>query len=117
MKLLADENLDGDVVRWLRVEGNDVFWVAESMAGATDPEVPAVATGQQRILITYDLDFGEHVFRHHLNAFGIILLRLSPSTQAERLEIVRRHWSLIAARAAGYFVVVTDKKLRARPLL
>ena len=43
MRFLADENIPGPVVAALRERGDDVFWVKESMPGASDPVVLNVA--------------------------------------------------------------------------
>ena len=58
MKLLADENVSGPFVRWLRDEGHDVAWIAELSPGDEDSDVLKIATTEQRVLVTNDLDFG-----------------------------------------------------------
>ncbi|HEY3913179.1 MAG TPA: DUF5615 family PIN-like protein, partial [Verrucomicrobiae bacterium] len=68
------------------------------------------------MLITFDKDFGELVFRQGADAaHGIVLFRISqPSSEAvsERLASVldsRNDWP-------GYFSVVDDSTVRMRPL-
>lgn len=63
MKLLVDENVDRCIVDWLSAQGYDLIWKAISAPGADDMEVAEWATRESRLLITFDRDFGELVFR------------------------------------------------------
>jgi predicted nuclease of predicted toxin-antitoxin system len=62
MRFLADEGVDGGIVKTLRDEGHDVRWTAEELEGQKDAVVLAAAVKDARILITEDKDFGELVF-------------------------------------------------------
>lgn len=64
--------MDRLIVQWLRDPGHDVRWAAEETPGASDPHVLQIAASDNRVLLTNDLDFGEHVFRNGLNAGGVI---------------------------------------------
>jgi hypothetical protein len=59
MRLLADENVPGPLVRALVESGCDVAWVRTVSPGVSDPEVLALAMQEKRILLTFDKDFGE----------------------------------------------------------
>lgn len=59
MRALADENFPRPAVEALRRPGWDVFSVAEACPGVPDEEVAALCADQQRILLTFDKDFGE----------------------------------------------------------
>ena len=116
MRILANENFPGPVVRALRELGHDVLWVKELMRGAGDAEVLSRAQAERRILATFDRDFGELAFRFGLPAeCGIILIRLrgtSPETDNSRAIAAltsRTDW-------AGHFAVVQDDRIRLRPL-
>ncbi len=117
MKVIANENIAGAVVRELRRRGHDVLSVRESMRGADDRSVLLRAETERRLIITHDKDFGELAFRHrHRAPCGIILFRLSgvpPSSDHHRmLQIIdsRSDWT-------GQFSVVTDDRIRMRPLV
>lgn len=73
-------------VNALRLAGHDVFWVRTELAGATDERVLAHAVAEDRILLTFDKDFGDLAFRAGLPATcGIILSRIridAPDTLA-----------------------------------
>lgn len=117
MKFLADENIDRAMVQWLRSMGHDVVWAAEESPETQDSELLRMADSDGRIFITNDLDFGEIVYREGLVAHGILLLRLRQAGQEDRLQLIQAHWPQIEARLAGNFVVMSDRKLRVRPLV
>ncbi len=78
MRVLANENVAGTVIRELRCRGHDVLSVKESMRGADDEAVLTCARDERRLLVTHDKDFGELAFRWGLPAdSGIILFRLA----------------------------------------
>lgn len=62
MKFVADEGVDAPIVKRLRENGHDAFYIAESDRGISDEEVLEIANAESRILITRDKDFGELVF-------------------------------------------------------
>lgn len=63
MNLLADESIDRQIVDRLRLDGHDVFYIAEVEPSINDDQVFDRANAQQALLITADKDFGEIVFR------------------------------------------------------
>jgi len=116
MRFLADENVPGPVVRALRSLGHDVAYARESMRGAVDRDVLDAARRERRVLVTCDKDFGQLAFRHGLpSECGVVLFRLGGSNPTEdneravRVLVERTDW-------AGHFAVVTDARIRIRPL-
>jgi predicted nuclease of predicted toxin-antitoxin system len=75
MIFVADENVQRSVVEKLRQRGHDVRHIRELMPGATDDTVLRTTAGENAILLTYDRDFGELVFRQGRAATGVILVR------------------------------------------
>jgi len=59
MRILANENVSGPVVRSLRGFGHDVLWVRENMRGMPDQSILTRAQAEGRTLVTLDKDFGE----------------------------------------------------------
>jgi predicted nuclease of predicted toxin-antitoxin system len=116
MKLCANENVPGDCVEALRGSGHDVLWIREDARGSTDKFVLALAQSEQRLLITFDKDFGELVYHQGSKAsHGIVLFRLrmsSPAVLAQRLKQIleaRDDWE-------GHFSVVDEYSIRMRRL-
>ena len=52
MRVLVDEHVAAPVVVALRARDHDVFSVKESMPGADDPAILALAQAQQRVIVT-----------------------------------------------------------------
>ena len=116
MHIVANENVSGAVIRELRRRGHDILSVKESMRSETDENVLARAQSEKRVVLTHDKDFGELAFRWGLaSSCGVILLRLAGENPEQDN---RRAVEAIESRAdwAGHFSVVTDDRLRMRPL-
>lgn len=116
MRLLANENFGPTVVRHLREAGHDVLSVLELMSGSADDVVLARAVAEDRILVTFDKDFGELAFRSRLPAScGVVLFRFTPRG---RDEDARRVCDTLRSRDdwSGAFWTVTDGRIRRTPL-
>ena len=116
MRLLADENFPGEAVEKMRADGHDVLWIRADAPGSSDPQVLAMAVAENRVLITFDKDFGELAFRARLPAeSGVILFRISPSSPE---HVSRVTATTLASRQdwAGNFAVVEDDRIRMTPL-
>jgi predicted nuclease of predicted toxin-antitoxin system len=60
MRFLADMGVDIRVVQWLRTQGHDAIHLREQgLQRMPDGDIFAKARTEQRILLTFDLDFGE----------------------------------------------------------
>jgi len=112
---LADENLPRDAVDALRAAGHDVLWIATDFAGLSDPSVLTKAVDDGRVLVTFDKDFGELVFRGHQPTVGIGLFRIVPMSVDALVTLVltvlpsRDDW-------IGYFSVIKRGRIRRVPL-
>jgi len=90
MQFLADENVPGPVVAALRDAGVDVTWIAESHPGADDEQVLTLAASNGRVLVTFDKDCGEMVFRRGRGAScGVILFRTRLRSPSHLCRFVR----------------------------
>ena len=114
MNWLADESVNGAIVRRLRDDGHDVESIAEISPSIGDDEVLERAALSGRLLITADTDFGELVFRQGLAHAGVVLLRLAGMTSADRAEIVHNLIVAHGAELPGRFCVVTPSAVRIR---
>ena len=114
MRFLADENFPRPALLALRNAGWDVLSVAETFPGAPDEEVAALCEEQQRILLTFDKDFGELVFHRGLPAgSGVVLFRIPPDSP-ERTAVVALTLVQSQPDLAGLFCVVTRDRIRIR---
>lgn len=116
MRFLADENFPRDAVLALQQQGHDVVWIRLDAPGSSDQEILTRAQAEERLILTFDKDFGELAFRFGLPATsGIILFRLPPLKPASLIDIVI---SVLATRSnwSGLFSVVESDRIRIRPL-
>jgi predicted nuclease of predicted toxin-antitoxin system len=100
----------------LRQAGHDVLWVREAAPGSPDSVILARAQAEERLLLTFDKDFGDLVFHQGLAAsHGIVLFRiLQPSAPilAQRVVAIlgsRNDWH-------GQYSVAEEHSIRMRPL-
>jgi predicted nuclease of predicted toxin-antitoxin system len=80
VKIVADENVDQQIVDRLRAAGHEVLFVAELDPGIDDEAVLLRSRQTNAILLTADKDFGELVFRQRLVHAGVLLIRLAGLT-------------------------------------
>lgn len=112
--LLLDENLPRSAAEALARAGHDVLHVAQAEAAADDRRVLAMARVQRRMLVTFDADFGDLVYRLGEPAPPAILyLRLHPIDGAAAAELVLQ---ALGQPVLGQFVVCTPEGQRRRPL-
>lgn len=116
MRFLLDMNLPPAMVEWLRAEGHDVVHVREiGFAQLPDRNVFERAAEDARIVVTFDLDFGEIAGLAGATPSGVVLLRLRLARQdylRERLRAALTEAS--EALEAGATVVVEDTRIRIR---
>jgi predicted nuclease of predicted toxin-antitoxin system len=116
MRFLANENIPGTAVSALAAAGHDIVWVRNVAPGTSDSDVLAWATRQERVLLTFDKDFGELARASDLPVTcGVVLFRTPmapPNVVGERMA------ALIAARNdwAGHFSVIEPGRVRMRAL-
>ena len=116
MRFLANENFPLDAIEALRAEGHDVAWIRRDAPGSTDAEVLHYARAADRILLTFDKDFGELAYHAGLSSSsGIVLFRLRAHSSS---ILSQRVVSAIRSRGewAGCFTVVEHDRIRVRLL-
>ena len=115
MRFLADENFPANAVKELKAAGHDVIWVATAAPGSGDEDVLALAAREERIILTFDKDFGELAAQGLPLSSGIILFRLLMPTSADVGTMLlariseRTDWS-------GHFAVIEPGRTRMRAL-
>jgi hypothetical protein len=77
MRFLVDECLSRSLVNTLRQRGHDVRFMRDEARGTDDAKVLALATVDDRLLITEDRDFGLLTIRNREPAVGVIVIAVS----------------------------------------
>jgi predicted nuclease of predicted toxin-antitoxin system len=114
MKFLADESVDRQVVDRLRLDGHDVWYVAEMEPGIPDELVLIRANEELAVLLTADKDFGELVFRQKRISMGVILARLAGLSPGQKAELVSTAVSQHLTELENAFAVIVPGSIRIR---
>lgn len=114
MNFLADENVDRQIVEYLRHVGHNVRYVAETDAGISDDEVLDMANREAALLLTADKDFGELVFRQQHITSGVVLIRLAGLSPTRKAEIVASAINKHSKELLHAFAVITKGAIRIR---
>lgn len=116
VELLADESVDGHLIRSLRAGGLSVRSIREEKRGIPDRQVLALARELNSVLLTEDSDFGEWVFAYREPSLGVVFLRYR---HPERDLMSRTVFDLVRRQDRylfGKFTTITPKKTRTRSM-
>lgn len=115
MRLLLDENFPKTSTIILASAGHDTLRIEGDLRGASDEDVLALARAEERILVTFDSDFGELIYhRHRQPPRAVIFLRFAPATTREPADTLLA--LLDSTNVHGHFVVVRRGGVRLRLL-
>lgn len=116
MKFLADENFSLPSVHLLRRAGYDVLAIAEVAPSSKDPIILARAVSEERVILTFDRDYGELIYGEKQPApVGVVYFRFAPTSPLEPgeilIELIENDKSFV-----GYFTVIARRLIRQRML-
>lgn len=118
MRFLADMGVDITVVDWLRSQGHEAIHLREErLHRLPDKDVFTKAIAERRIIITFDLDFGEILALSGNATVSVILFRLH-DTRTQNV-ICRLNDVLTVdgeSLVKGAVIVVEDARHRVRDL-
>ena len=66
MIFLANENIPLNSIKSIRESGYDISAIIEDNPGVTDEQVLKIALLENRIILTFDRDYGELIFKRKL---------------------------------------------------
>ena len=81
-----------------------------------DEEVLGLANSESRLLLTNDKDFSELVYREGRVSAGIVLLRFQSRSGPEKAAHLSAILTRLADRLPGHFAVVSEERVRLRPI-
>ncbi len=115
MKWLADENFPLASYKLLLASGLDIKHVGIDWPSVLDVNVVEIALSQNRIILTFDSDFGELIFKYGYSALGVVYFRLVGILPTEPANILLE---LIAANYPfeKYLTVISASGIRQRAL-
>jgi predicted nuclease of predicted toxin-antitoxin system len=115
---LADMGVSGTTVQGLRDRGEDAIHLREiGLQRLTDDQILLKRRAENRIVLTFDLDFGDLLAASAGNTPSVILFRMRNQTPAavtpRLIEVLERCADELSA---GAFIVIEDGRYRLRRL-
>lgn len=90
MRFLADMGVSQAVVAWLRAEGYDATHLRdEGLQRLPNGEIFQKAAREQRVILTFDLDFGEIVAGSGGSIVSVVLFRLQNTRSTHVIDRLR----------------------------
>ncbi len=116
MKVKLDENITVEAVSLFIEAGHDAATVLdEDLKGADDEHLLAVCVREGRMIVTFDLGFGDVRAHPPGQHAGVLLMRLRDQQPEATLEVLHRFLSAYDLDSlAGALVVVTEENVRIR---
>ena len=115
MKFLANENFPRPSTLLLRDKGFDVKSIQEEFAGISDEEVIKIALELYLIILTFDRDYWELIFKYAVaNPPSVIFFREKGGTPEFAGSALLKMLSTQDMSFSECFTVVEDKSVRQR---
>jgi len=116
MKFKIDENLPVEVKDRLVAHGHDAHTVhEEGLTGSQDSVIYQVVQGEDRIIITLDLDFSDIRTYVPAESKGIIVLRMAMQDKNSIIQIMDRVILLLSSeKIEGRLWIVGGERVRIR---
>lgn len=117
MRWLADENIPGHAIAFMRHRGEDVVAISEVAPGIRDEDVVARAREERRMLLSFDRDHGDLIFNRGVAPPPVIVyFRLDPPDPQTIENILAGLIALGSVALAGKFIVISANGMRQRAL-
>jgi len=116
MKFLANENFPVKSYRILEASGYDILHVGFEFPSVEDEEVLRRAISDNRIVITFDADYGNLVFVKGYKPRGIIYLRFKDFPSDFPAIFLSNLFQAGSCQFDGYFTVIDKNRIRQRKI-
>ena len=117
MDFLANENFPLLSVRRLREAGHQVVSIIQESPGSKDEDILARANTESLIILTFDRDYGELIYRHQaLPPAGVVYFRFAPATPSEPADILINIMKRGFLSLSGKFTIIEKGRVRQRSL-
>jgi predicted nuclease of predicted toxin-antitoxin system len=115
--LLADENFPQASYKFLKEKGYDILHITDvGLASIPDQEVIEFSIEEDRVIITFDSDFGELIFKLDYKPKGVIYFRwksFRPSEPGQYIDEVIEEGII---DFEGFVTVIDRDKVRQRKI-
>ena len=117
MQFLANENFPLKSVYLLREVGHNVASITEDSPGIKDQEVLQRAVNEQRIILTFDRDYGELIYKKRLPIpAGVVYFRFEPVIPEEPARYLLTLLTADQLHWKGKFTIIERGRVRQKPL-
>jgi predicted nuclease of predicted toxin-antitoxin system len=109
--------VDQRIVRWLQQNGDDAIHLRDQgLQRLPDSDIFDKAHLERRIILTFDLDFGEIAAFSRGRVVSVVLFRLHNTRTPHVIERLQSALNLADALEKGAVVVVEESRCRVRHL-
>jgi len=117
MRFLADMGVDQRIVHWLQQKSHDVIHLRDQgLQRLPDAGIFDKAHSEHRIILTFDLDFGEITAFSRSRIVSVVLLRLHNTRTPHVIGRLESALTFYEALEKGAIVVVEESRCRVRHL-
>jgi predicted nuclease of predicted toxin-antitoxin system len=117
VRLLANENIPMPSVSILRTHGFEVLSVVEDIAGTADSIILDIAVREQCIILTFDRDYGELIYKYGRPApLGVVYFRFDMAHPNHAAEEFLRMTEMNTITLEHRFTVTDGVHIRQRVL-
>ena len=117
MRFLGDMGVDWRIVQWLQQSGHDGIHLRDQgLQRLPDTGIFDKAYSEARVILTFDLDFGEITAFSRGRIVSVILFRLHNTRTPHVIERLGSALSLRESLEKGAVVVVEESRCRVRHL-
>jgi len=116
MNFLADESVDYNIFKALKLKGYEIEHVLDLFPGVSDVQVVSYAFKNKSIILTEDKDFGELIIRFKMDITGVILMRFVNTPFDDKSKIVLNAFEKFRAEMHNSLTVISDKKIRIKKI-
>jgi predicted nuclease of predicted toxin-antitoxin system len=110
VRVLLDENVPFELMLALEARGHEVAHVAQDHAQACDEDVLARAVAEERVLVTFDSDFGRLIFYERRDApIGLVYLQSEPDGAPQVIARLVEALDRESLLPDGRYIVIDQK--------
>ncbi len=117
MRFLANESYPFPSISLLRMKGYDVKSIAENYHGISDDQVISMVLEENRIILTFDRDYGELIFKYApTRKPSVVYYRTKGKNPKEAAEILLNLFQQDSFQFENLFTVIDDNHIRQRKM-
>jgi predicted nuclease of predicted toxin-antitoxin system len=116
MRFLADMGVSQRVVHWLREAGHEAVHLREEgLQRLPDAQVFSKAIEERRMVLTFDLDFGEIAALAGEHAASVVLFRLQDTSTPHVIERLSAVLTMSAVALQDSAIVIVEERRQRIP--